>query len=203
MDKLLSQPRGDEGKNTDVKGTEGGHRNEDQSRSSKALEQRQSQAKTQPEVSPPGIQQSSASPLLNCRTRSSTNNTSVPRLLQYNAPESTRFSQKISALTHNEALLFRHFTVHLTRWLDCTNAMRLMTLRVPEMAREFPILRHAILCFAARHRREDRTAEAAYQRCITLLIDHLNEDSASYDEMVLIAVILLHFADQLNGKPPL
>jgi hypothetical protein len=71
------------------------------------------------------------------------------------------------------------------------------------MARECPVLCNAILCFAARHRREDMTAEAAYQRCITLLIDHLNEDSASYDEMELIAVILLHFADQLNGKPSL
>jgi hypothetical protein len=147
MEKLLWQPRGDEGRNTDVKRAEGGHRNEDQSRSSKALERRHSQAKAQFEASRIGIQQSSASPLLICRTRSSTNDISVPRLLQPDAPESTRFSQKISALTHDEALLFRHFTVHLTRWLDCTNAMRVMTLRVPGMARECPVLsRNPMLC---------------------------------------------------------
>ncbi|KAF2844184.1 hypothetical protein T440DRAFT_526595, partial [Plenodomus tracheiphilus IPT5] len=145
-----------------------------------------------------GIKQSPASPLLDCRTKSSADDRSVPHLLQSNAPESTCFPQKISALTHDEALLFHHFTVHLSHWLDCTNAMRIMSLRVPEMARECPILRHAVLCFAARHRREDRTAEAAHQRCVTLLIDRLNEDSASYNEMLLAAVLLLHFADQLN-----
>jgi len=102
--------------------------------------------------------------------------------------------------TRDEALLFHHFVTHLGRWLDCTNAPRLFTLSVAEKARQCPILYHAVLCFAARHRREDKTAEAAYARCVTLLIDRLNGDSASYDEMLLSAVLLLHFADQLDGK---
>jgi hypothetical protein len=95
------------------------------------------------------------------------------------------------SLTHDEAFLFHHFITHLGRWLDCTNASRIFTLAVSD---------YAVQCFAARHCREDRAAETAYERCVTLLIDRLNEDSAKYDEMLLSAVLLLHFADQLNGK---
>jgi hypothetical protein len=148
-----------------------------------------------------GIQQSLVLSLLDYCARSSTDSVDMPRLLQSNALESTYFSQKPSSLTHDKALLFYHFTVHLGRWLDCTNAMRILTLRVPEMARQCAILFHAVLCFAARYSREDSTAEVAYQRCVTLLIDRLNEDSASHDEKLLVTVILLHFANQLYGKP--
>jgi hypothetical protein len=104
------------------------------------------------------------------------------------------------SLTYDEALLFHHFITHLGRWLDCTNASRIFTLSVSEKARESPILYYAVLCFAARHRGEDRAAETAYERCVTLLIDRINKGSARYDEMMLWAVLLLHFADQLNGK---
>ncbi|KZM25300.1 sequence-specific DNA binding RNA polymerase II transcription factor [Ascochyta rabiei] len=106
------------------------------------------------------------------------------------------------ALTYNEALLFHHFTTHLGRWMDCTNAARIFTLSVSEKARESPVLCHAVLCFAARHRRDDSTAEASYERCVNLLIGRLDGDSASYDDMLLAAVLLLHFAEQLNGKLP-
>jgi hypothetical protein len=57
------------------------------------------------------------------------------------------------------------------------------------------------LSFAARHRREDAIAQAAYQRCIALLIDRLNEDTASHDETLLCAIVILRFYEQLNGKP--
>ncbi|KAF2625063.1 hypothetical protein BU25DRAFT_441545 [Macroventuria anomochaeta] len=100
-------------------------------------------------------------------------------------------------LTRDEAQLFHHFIRHLGRWLDCTNAARIFTLVVSEKARTCPILVNAVLCFAARHRREDVVAEAAYERCVALLINRLNESPASYDEMLLAAVLLLHFADQL------
>jgi hypothetical protein len=67
------------------------------------------------------------------------------------------------SLTYDEALLFHHFITHLGRWLDCTNASRIFTLSVSEKARESPILYYAVLCFAARHRGEDRAAETAYE----------------------------------------
>jgi len=69
------------------------------------------------------------------------------------------------------------------------------------MARLQPILHHAVICFAARHCGEDEIADLSYQRCIALLIDRLDVDPA-HDDTLLTTVIILHFADQLNGKPP-
>jgi hypothetical protein len=142
-----------------------------------------------------GKQQSPESPLQGQDCESSTNSTYIPHPLQFNP-------QKLIDLTHDEALLFRHFVAHLGRWLDCTDASHSFALVVPEKARQCPLLFYAVLCFAGRHCREDRIAEAAYQRCITMLIDRLNESSASHDETLLLAVLILHLADQLDGELP-
>jgi hypothetical protein len=105
-------------------------------------------------------------------------------------------------LTYDETWLFHHFTRHLGRWLDCTNAPRLFTLLVTEWAIESPVLGNAVICFSARHQRKTSVAEEAYERCISLLIDRLGMTSDSYDECLLCAVLLLHFADQLKCTSP-
>lgn len=104
------------------------------------------------------------------------------------------------ALTHHEALLVHHYTESLGRWLDCTDATRQFTLGVPEKVKSCPVLCQAVLSFAARHYRDSATAETAYQHCIALLIDRLNEDAASHDETLLCAIVILRFHEQLNGK---
>ena len=62
------------------------------------------------------------------------------------------------------------------------------------------MLCHAVLSFAARHRRDDTTADEAYQHCIALLIERLSEATASHDETLLCAIVILRFYEQLNGK---
>ncbi|KAH7378844.1 hypothetical protein BKA66DRAFT_421085 [Pyrenochaeta sp. MPI-SDFR-AT-0127] len=115
------------------------------------------------------------------------------------SPQDTRtYSKTAVPLTHNEALLVHHYTEHLGRWLDCTDATRQFTLGVPDKVKKCPVLCHAVLSFAARHRRNAATADAAYQRCIALLIERLNEDSASHDETLLCAIVILRFYEQLN-----
>jgi hypothetical protein len=101
-------------------------------------------------------------------------------------------------LTHDEAVLVHHYTENLGRWLDCTDATRQFTLGVPGKVKICPVLCHAVLSFAARHRKEEVVAEAAYQRCIALLIDRLNEDAASHDETLLCAIVILRFYEQLS-----
>jgi hypothetical protein len=103
-------------------------------------------------------------------------------------------------LTQREARLVHYYSEYLGRWLDCTDATRQFTLGVPEKVKYCPVLCHAVLSFAARHRREDDIADAAYQRCIALLIDRLNEPNASHDETLLCAIVILRFYEQLNGK---
>jgi hypothetical protein len=207
----MSTPTGgDKGKKMAIESGQGVQARGDPSRYPEEFERRHSQIEIQFDypsttlsstlVTPSrGIQQSPESPLQGRDSRSSMDGIFVPRLLRCNSQKDTRYSQKLIPLTYDEALLFHHFIAHLGRWFDCTDASRNFTLRVPEKARQCPILCHAVLCFAGRHCREDKTSEAAYQRCITLLIDRLNEDSASYDDMLLSAVLILHFADQLNG----
>jgi hypothetical protein len=102
-------------------------------------------------------------------------------------------------LVHDEALLFNHFTRHLGRWLDCTNAARIFTLTINEKVHQSPILFHAVLCFAARHRKDTVTGDRNYERCVSLLIERLS-GTDTYDELLLCAVLLLHFSDQLGGN---
>jgi hypothetical protein len=102
-------------------------------------------------------------------------------------------------LTHEEALLVHHYTEHLSRWLDCTDATRQFTLGVPEKIKQCPVLCYAVVSFAARHCRKDATADAAYQRCIALLIEQLNEDAANHDETLLCTIVVLRFYEQLNS----
>ena len=113
-------------------------------------------------------------------------------------PEGARnYSPQPVPLTHEEALLVHHYTEHLGRWLDCTDATRQFTLWVPEKIKQCPLLCYAVMSFAARHCRKDATAETAYQRCIALLIERLNEDAASHDETLLCAIVILRFYEQL------
>lgn len=122
-------------------------------------------------------------------------------LKQPQIPQGTRpYSQTPIPLTHDEAVLVHHYTEHLGRWLDCTDATRQFTLGVPGKVKKCPVLCHAVLSFAARHRREEATADAAYNRCIALLIDRLNEDAASHDETLLCAIVILRFYEQLSGE---
>jgi hypothetical protein len=132
------------------------------------------------------------------RTQSSI---SVASLLRQPSPEGTRpYSQEDILLTQREARLVHYYSEHLGCWLDCTDATRQFTLRVPEKVKRCPVLCHAVLSFAARHRREDDIADAAYQRCIALLVDRLNEPHACHDETLLCAIVILQFYEQLNGR---
>ncbi|CAG5188981.1 uncharacterized protein ALTATR162_LOCUS12076 [Alternaria atra] len=45
---------------------------------------------------------------------------------------------------------------------------------------------------------KEATADAAYQRCVALLIEQLSEDAVSHDETLLCAVVVLRFYEQLN-----
>ncbi|USP73130.1 hypothetical protein yc1106_00404 [Curvularia clavata] len=101
-------------------------------------------------------------------------------------------------LTHEEAVLVHHYSEHIGRWLDCTDATNQFTLGVPEKVALCPVLRHAVIALAARHSRNNATADAAYQRCISLLILRLNEENASHDETLLCAIVILHFYEQLS-----
>jgi hypothetical protein len=154
-------------------------------------------------VSSPSAQLSPGSPYTVPMSKSTTGGVPISSLLQSHNPDripegSRVYSPQPIPLAHGEALLVHHYTEHLGRWLDCTDATRQFTLGVPEKVKHCPVLCHAVLSFAARHSKKDTTADLAYQRCIALLIERLNEDAASHDETLLCAIVILRFYEQLN-----
>ncbi|CAG5181767.1 uncharacterized protein ALTATR162_LOCUS9824 [Alternaria atra] len=179
-------------------------------------------------VSSPSIQLSPDSPYFVPQSKGTAGGVSVASLLQSHNPEdmpessvpvhtrqalqqtsshshncrdvskgTRNYSSQSVPLTHEEALLVHHYTEHLGRWLDCTDATRQFTL-VVRKNQKCPVLCYAVISFAAHHCRKEATADAAYQRCVALLIEQLSEDTASHDETLLCAVVVLRFYEQLN-----
>ncbi|KAI4940875.1 hypothetical protein J4E91_011132 [Alternaria rosae] len=159
-------------------------------------------------VSSPLAQLSLGSSYFVPRSNSTTGGVSVASLLQSHNLEdmptgsllvhARQTLQRTSSRSHNYALLVHHYTEHLGRWLDCTDATHQFALLVPEKLKQCPLLCYAVMSFAARHCRKDAAADAAYQRCIALLIEQLNEDAASHDEALLCAIGILRFYEQLT-----
>ncbi|KAJ6129425.1 hypothetical protein N7512_002205 [Penicillium capsulatum] len=103
-----------------------------------------------------------------------------------------------SPLTYKEAYLVHHFATHLGHWLDCTDASRQFTRKIPILVKQSPILRHAVLSYAARHVGDAETAERAHECCVELLIPSLSSESVVDDDILLCAIVILRVFEQLN-----
>ncbi|ORY02664.1 hypothetical protein BCR34DRAFT_79550 [Clohesyomyces aquaticus] len=101
-------------------------------------------------------------------------------------------------LSYPEAALVHHYAQHLGRWLDCTDALRQFTLRIPVLVKQSPLLLHAVLSFGARHCGDAETADQAYHCCLSLLIERLGLSSATHDDALLCAIVILRVFEQLN-----
>lgn len=105
-----------------------------------------------------------------------------------------------SPLTYREAYLVHHFATHLGYWLDCTDASRQFTRKIPILVKQSPILLHAVLSYAARHVGDAEMAEQAHERCVELLIPSLSSETVANDDILLCAIVILRVFEQLNGK---
>jgi hypothetical protein len=102
------------------------------------------------------------------------------------------------ALTRHQAELVYHFAEHLSRWLDCTDATRQFSLVIPVLVKHDAILLHAVLAFAAKHRKDVETAEQAYGHCLSLLIERLQSENVMHNDSLLCAIVILRFVEQLD-----
>lgn len=105
-----------------------------------------------------------------------------------------------SPLTYKEAYLVHHFATHLGYWLDCTDASRQFTRKIPVLVKQSPILLHAVISYAARHVGDAEMAERAHERCVELLIPCLSSETVVDDDVLLCAIVILRVFEQLNGK---
>lgn len=94
-----------------------------------------------------------------------------------------------------------HYAETLGRWLDGCCPARQFTLAIPSRTKHCEILLRAITCFSARHLHEDDLADEAYQRCLALLIERLGLHTATHDDDLLCAIVILRFFEQLNVAP--
>lgn len=106
----------------------------------------------------------------------------------------------VMPFTVHEARLMHHFSQHLGRWLDCTDASRQMTLEIPKLAATSPILLQAVVSYAASHLQDRLTAEEAHERCVRMLIVELSSAEIVNDTAVLCAIVILRVFEQLNGR---
>ena len=102
-------------------------------------------------------------------------------------------------LSSDEARFVHHYAMHLGRWLDCTDASRQFSLKMPALVTASPILLEAIISISARHMRDTQAADAAYDRCIGMLIVLLGSDDICHDDVLLCAIVILRVFEQLTG----
>ncbi|KAF2661484.1 hypothetical protein K491DRAFT_710709 [Lophiostoma macrostomum CBS 122681] len=124
----------------------------------------------------------------------------LPHLFRENSSPSSAIQSGLYAqiLTSSEAELVIHYSEHLGRWMDCTDASKQFTRRIPLLVQQCPILLNAVVAFAAKHCKEIPTAEQAYQHCLNLLIDRLNSENVTHDDALLCAIVTLRFVEQLD-----
>ncbi|KAJ5665175.1 uncharacterized protein N7477_007623 [Penicillium maclennaniae] len=101
-------------------------------------------------------------------------------------------------LTYKEAYLVHHFATQLGPWLDCTDASRQFTRKIPILVKQSPLLLHAVLSYAARHVGDAEMAEEAHERCVELLIPFLSSETVADDDNLLCTIVILRVFEQLN-----
>lgn len=102
-------------------------------------------------------------------------------------------------LVRHEATLLHHYSAHLGRWLDCTDASRQFTLKIPALAKTCPVLLESVMSFAARHMGDAEAADLAHERCITMLIVLLGAERVVDDDVLLCAIVILRVFEQLTA----
>lgn len=103
-------------------------------------------------------------------------------------------------LQYTDAVHLQHFTAELGRWLDCTDAARQFTMKIPQLALDEEILLRAVVCFAARHMRQPDAAAQAHEQCVRLLIPRLAAADVASDDAVLCSIVILRVFEQLDGQ---
>lgn len=102
-------------------------------------------------------------------------------------------------LSPGEARLVHHYALHLGRWLDCTDASRQFSLKIPALVSSSPILLQAVVSLAARHVGDTAAAASAHEECVRMLIHLLSLDSVAQDDVLLCAIVILRVYEQLSG----
>ncbi|KAJ5924993.1 hypothetical protein N7454_007632, partial [Penicillium verhagenii] len=109
-----------------------------------------------------------------------------------------------SSLSLREASLMRCFIQKIAPWADVCDPQSHFSTLVPQRALQVPMLLKAVLALAARHdaimtANSDLEASSYLGECLELLIPALDKPEHTYDEGLLITVVILRICEELEN----
>ncbi|KAJ5994595.1 hypothetical protein N7451_010319 [Penicillium sp. IBT 35674x] len=110
-----------------------------------------------------------------------------------------------SALSLREASLMRCFIQKIAPWADICDPQSHFSTLVPQRALQVPMVLKAVLALAARHDaimtgNSDWEASSYLGQCLELLIPALDKPEHTYDESLLITVVILRICEELENN---
>ncbi|KAJ5175792.1 uncharacterized protein N7482_001669 [Penicillium canariense] len=112
---------------------------------------------------------------------------------------------KAPVLTLREATLMRGFIQRITPWTDICDPQCHFSTDVPRRSLQAPMVLKAIMALAARHdailiNHSDWEASSYHGQCLELLIPALDRPEHTYDEDLLVTVVLLRVYEELENN---
>ncbi|KAJ6086303.1 hypothetical protein N7486_010584 [Penicillium sp. IBT 16267x] len=109
-----------------------------------------------------------------------------------------------SALSLREASLMRCFIQKIAPWADICDPQSHFSTLVPQRALQVPMVLKAVLALAARHDaimtgNNDWEASSYHGQCLELLIPALDKPEHTYDENLLVTVVILRICEELEN----
>ncbi|KAJ5670947.1 hypothetical protein N7507_000074 [Penicillium longicatenatum] len=117
----------------------------------------------------------------------------------------TSAQEQGSTLSLREASLIRCFIQKIAPWADICDPQSHFSTLVPQRALQVPMVLKAVLALAARHDaimtgKSDLEASSYLGQCLELLIPALDKPEHTYDESLLITVVILRICEELENN---
>ncbi|KAH8424947.1 uncharacterized protein LDX57_002693 [Aspergillus melleus] len=120
------------------------------------------------------------------------------------SPSTPRSTSSVS-MNSREAFLLRLFIHKIAPWADICDLRSHFTTEVPRRALQFPMVLKAVLALSARldaimSDTSDWEASEYHGQCLELLIDALAQPEETYDDNLLITVVILRIYEELERE---
>ncbi|KAE8309782.1 hypothetical protein BDV41DRAFT_567099 [Aspergillus transmontanensis] len=117
---------------------------------------------------------------------------------------STPRSTSSSTMTSREAFLLRSYINKISHWLDICDSGSTFNTEVPRRALHVPMVLKAVLALSARHDAimsgaSDWEASEYHSQCVELLLAALARPEETYDDNMLISVVILRIYEELES----
>ncbi|KAJ6155261.1 hypothetical protein N7470_005827 [Penicillium chermesinum] len=136
--------------------------------------------------------------------RSFVHHESTPQQISISDSSRLLSGDGMQILSYREAYLMRLFIQTISCWVDICDPQCHFATVVPQRALQVPLVLKAVLALAARHdaimnEKGHWEASAYHGECLELLIDALSLPEPTYDDNMLVAVVILRMYEELDN----